>query len=158
MGLFADDGPESDFVFEGSYFDERVNTDDVERDDLPMRFTSVHRTAETYARLLEGSGFAIERIREVGDPDPASRYHRVPLFLHLTCLAPPWRPSDRRLFHIAWPGEWEELSTKGRREPPSLGAEGFVHLSTAAQVVASTERHYPPDGDLLLLELDPRGP
>lgn len=41
--------------------------------------------------------------------------------------------------------------------PPSLESEGFVHLSTARQVLGSTERHYAGDADLVLIEIDPDG-
>ncbi len=155
-GAFVAPGPaRSPFVLAESYFERRIIRDDIERDGRSMRFVSEHRTIEFYARLLEDAGFVIEMVREVGDPDPEARYHRVPLFLHLAATVAPWRPRDRRLFHIAWPAEWRELEAEGQRSPPSLATEGFVHLSTVSQVVGSTERHFPSDAELLLIELDP---
>lgn len=64
-------------------------------------------------------------------------------------------PNDRRLFHIATPEDAATLAADDVLHPPSLASEGFVHLSTARQVVGSTERHFPPEADLVLLELDP---
>ncbi|MEM7338302.1 MAG: DUF952 domain-containing protein [Actinomycetota bacterium] len=64
-------------------------------------------------------------------------------------------PSSARLFHIASPEVAERLEANGVVEPPSLASEGFVHLSTVAQVVVSTERHFAVDAELCLVELDP---
>ncbi|MCM3883450.1 DUF952 domain-containing protein [Frankia sp. R82] len=40
--------------------------------------------------------------------------------------------------------------------PASLGAEGFIHFSTPAQVVATANRYYRGRDDLLLVVVDPR--
>ena len=64
-------------------------------------------------------------------------------------------PDDRRLFHIAAPGDVDALAQAGELHPPSLASEGFVHLSTARQVVGTTERHFDVDAELVLIELDP---
>jgi SAM-dependent methyltransferase len=85
----ASDGePELDrrFVVDGSYFTERRYADDIVRDGLPMRFESEHRPIESYSRALEYAGFAIEAIREVGDPDPDDKWSRMPLFLDLRAV------------------------------------------------------------------------
>ena len=74
------------FVVRGSYFAVRRYVDDIVRDGLPMRFESEHRPIETYARALERAGFAIEALREVGEPDPASKWSRMPLFLDLRAV------------------------------------------------------------------------
>ena len=73
----------------------------------------------------------------------------------------PWR-SPSWLYHLALRGDWNTarqagaylISTRGQ----SLEQVGFVHLSTAQQVVATAERFYGdvPAGELLLLSLDPR--
>jgi hypothetical protein len=70
----------------GSYFVERRYADDIVRDGLPMRFESEHRPLESYARALEDAHFAIEAIREVGEPDPTSKWSRMPLFLDLRAV------------------------------------------------------------------------
>jgi SAM-dependent methyltransferase len=74
--------PTRPFVIRGSYFEQAHYVDDIERDGLPMKFSSAHRPVETYSRAFEESGFGIDAIREVGDPDPADSWHRLPLFLH----------------------------------------------------------------------------
>src|SRR5262249_49418938 len=90
-GGFAHAGPrerEEDrrFVVEDSYFDERLYADDIVRDGLAMRFESAHRPIESYSRALEDAGFAIEAIREVGEPDPHDKWSRIPLFLDLRAV------------------------------------------------------------------------
>ncbi len=58
------------------------------------------------------------------------------------------------MFHIASPEDAERLRGDGVLAPPSLEAEGFVHCSTAEQVVATTARYFEPDASLVLIELD----
>lgn len=60
------------------------------------------------------------------------------------------------LLHIASIDEWEAARRVGELRPPSLEAEGFVHLSTAAQVLGPAGRYYAGRSDMLLLELDPK--
>ncbi len=64
------------------------------------------------------------------------------------------------IFHLALIDEWDravanggpyERSTIGR----SLAEEGFIHCSTAAQVVTTAERFYSQRDDVLVLEIDP---
>jgi hypothetical protein len=74
------------FRIDGSYFADRRYGDDIERDGLRMRFESEHRSIESYARALEDAGFAIEVLREVGDPDPADKWSKIPLFLDLRAV------------------------------------------------------------------------
>ncbi len=76
------------FVIDGSYLAPRRYADDVESNTLPMRFESMHRPFESYARAFETAGFVIETLREVGVPDANDKWFRVPLFL------------DARLRHI----------------------------------------------------------
>jgi SAM-dependent methyltransferase len=80
------DGLDRSFRIEGSYFANRHYADDVERDGLRMRFESEHRSIESYARALEHAGFAIEALREVGDPDPDDKWSKIPLFLDLRAV------------------------------------------------------------------------
>ena len=74
------------FVVNDSYLAERPYADDIVRDGLSMRFESIHRPIESYTRALEDAGFAIEAIREIGDPDPDDKWSRVPLFLDLRAV------------------------------------------------------------------------
>jgi SAM-dependent methyltransferase len=71
------------FRIDSSYFEERRYADDVERDGLTMRFESEHRSIESYSRALEDAGFAVEALREIGDPDPYDKWSKIPLFLDL---------------------------------------------------------------------------
>lgn len=84
-GAFAGPRPTQDaaFVIEGSYLAPRRYADDVEHDGLRMRFVGDHRSIEDWSGLIEAAGLIVEAVREVGSPDPADRWHRIPLFLHL---------------------------------------------------------------------------
>ena len=74
------------FVIDGSWFERRALADTCERDGYTMTFHSQHRPLQAYAEALADAGFLIERIREVGDPSPADKWHRIPLFLHIRAL------------------------------------------------------------------------
>lgn len=59
------------------------------------------------------------------------------------------------LYKIFRRPEWDQFMTAGR----SLGApvdlaDGYIHLSTAAQVTGTAARHFAGEGDLVLLALD----
>jgi SAM-dependent methyltransferase len=84
-GTFTEqpDDIEAPFVITGSYTDTFRYADDIERDGLTMTFHSYHRPLTSYARALRNAGFVIETLEEVTDDDPADRWSRVPLFLHL---------------------------------------------------------------------------
>lgn len=155
-GRFDVDERPATFTFDGRYYDVRGNIDAVSRDGLSMRFASRHLPLERYGQLLESAGFLIETVREPTTADPGSRWYDLPLFLHLVAVKPPvFARLDRRLFHIAAAADAARLLGEGTLTPPSLAAEGFVHCSTAVQVVASTERHLAGVTDLVLVELDP---
>jgi SAM-dependent methyltransferase len=77
---------ERQFVVRGSYLSEYRYADVVERGELPMRFESAHRPLEAYTRALEDAGFAIEALREVTEPEPGSKWYRIPLFLDLRAV------------------------------------------------------------------------
>ena len=70
-------------MYQSSYFVDRHYADDVEREGVQMRFESRHRSVEAYSLALEAAGFVIEALREVGDPNPESKWNRIPLFLHV---------------------------------------------------------------------------
>jgi len=57
------------------------------------------------------------------------------------------------LLHIAEPDVWAAADDVYR--PASLATEGFVHCSTAEQVVATGRRYYAGRTGLLLLTIDP---
>jgi SAM-dependent methyltransferase len=79
-------GPEDatrPFVIDGSWFERRTLADTCERGGYTMTFHSEHRPLHDYTGPLLDAGFVIERLREVGDPDPTDKWHRIPMFLHL---------------------------------------------------------------------------
>ncbi len=83
------DGPDDGsrpFVVEGSWFDRRALADTCERDGFTMTFHTEHRPLRDYVDALAEGGFLIERIREVSEPDPADKWHRIPLFLHMRAV------------------------------------------------------------------------
>jgi len=60
-----------------------------------------------------------------------------------------------RLFHIVARDAWTRvLSRGGPWSPPSLDAEGFVHLSFAEQLQGTLDLHFPGPDALVLLEVD----
>jgi SAM-dependent methyltransferase len=74
------------FVIEGSWFERRMLADTCERGGHTMTFHSEHRPLHDYTDALADGGFLIERIREVNDSDTASKWNRLPLFLHLRAV------------------------------------------------------------------------
>lgn len=87
-GRFAP-GPEEatrPFVVTGSWFDHVKESETIERDGYTMTFWSAHRPTHDYTDALADAGFLIERLREVTDPRPAEKWHRIPLFLHLRAV------------------------------------------------------------------------
>ena len=58
------------------------------------------------------------------------------------------------IFHIAEQSAWDTAQTTGSYSVASLHAEGFIHLSTAAQYTATANRYYQGRRDLVLLEVD----
>jgi SAM-dependent methyltransferase len=84
-GHFEERTPEAPFVIRASYFEERHYADHVERDGLPMTFTSVHRPLEVLFASLQAAGLIVDRLAEVGDTTAplGDRWQRIPLFLHL---------------------------------------------------------------------------
>jgi SAM-dependent methyltransferase len=74
------------FAIEGSWFDRKALSDTCERDGFTMTFHSEHRPLQAYSDALADAGFVMERIREVGVPDPADKWHRIPLFLHIRAI------------------------------------------------------------------------
>jgi SAM-dependent methyltransferase len=88
-GAFESEDADSSFVIRGSYLDQFLYTDEIERDGLPMTFHSEHRPIEAYARALEDAGFVVDAIREPrhhGGEGKDLRWSRVPLFLHIRAV------------------------------------------------------------------------
>lgn len=60
-----------------------------------------------------------------------------------------------RLFHITTGEAWAAAQATGAYRAPSLATHGFIHLSSAAQWLATANRFYRGQPDLLLLVIDP---
>ncbi len=60
-----------------------------------------------------------------------------------------------RLFHITTAREWATARMAGVYRAPSLETEGFIHLSTEAQWLATANRFFRGQHDLVLLLLRP---
>lgn len=63
--------------------------------------------------------------------------------------------SSMRLFHFIPQALWSALHGPAYA-PPSLVAEGFIHLSAEHQLAGTLETHFADTAKLLLLELDPK--
>jgi uncharacterized protein (DUF952 family) len=59
------------------------------------------------------------------------------------------------ILHITTRAAWEGAQTLGEYRAPSLETEGFIHCSTAAQVLRVANRFYPAVPGLILLWIDP---
>lgn len=59
------------------------------------------------------------------------------------------------LVHLCSNEEWRAAQARGEHRPQSLGANGFVHLSTPEQVHLPANRLYSGRTDLVLLRIDP---
>jgi uncharacterized protein (DUF952 family) len=59
------------------------------------------------------------------------------------------------ILHITSRTEWDAAPEAGEYTAPSLTEEGFIHCSTAPQVVDTAERYYRGRDDLVLLRIDP---
>lgn len=58
------------------------------------------------------------------------------------------------ILHIVKRGEWEDAIRNGKYAPASLEAEGFIHCSTAAQVVETANLFFQGQRDLMIVCLD----
>ena len=59
------------------------------------------------------------------------------------------------IYKILRRSEWEVLKSAGRTEgAPVDRADGFIHFSTAAQVVETAARYFAEESDLVLVAVD----
>jgi uncharacterized protein (DUF952 family) len=59
-----------------------------------------------------------------------------------------------RLFHLITESDWALAQQLGQWKPPSLEAQGFVHLSEREQVEGTARRFYAGRNDMVLLEIE----
>jgi len=63
--------------------------------------------------------------------------------------------SGNVLFHITKRAAWEQAAEFGAYQSASLESNGFIHLSTAAQIVETANRFFRGQTGLVLLVVDP---
>jgi ubiquinone/menaquinone biosynthesis C-methylase UbiE len=85
-GRFERKAEDAAFVMTEPYMDVRRYTDTAARGGLDMTFHSCHRPLGGYFSALEAAQLLVERVAEVTDPSANSRWHRIPLFLHLRAM------------------------------------------------------------------------
>ena len=59
-----------------------------------------------------------------------------------------------QLWHICKSVAWRQAQTEGAYRPESLATEQFIHCSTREQYVATANRYYAGERDMVLLEID----
>ena len=59
------------------------------------------------------------------------------------------------ILHITTRYYWETAKNIGTYRSDSLATEGFIHCSTAAQVLGSANRFFKDKKDLVILSIDP---
>lgn len=59
------------------------------------------------------------------------------------------------IYHITTRADWVMATRSGQYVAPSLKTDGFIHCSTAAQVVPVAEKFYNGQTGLVLLVIDP---
>lgn len=62
--------------------------------------------------------------------------------------------NEAEVYHIVPREEWEAAQAKGEYRPASVGAQGFVHCSTRAQVAPTANRYFHGEDGLVLLCID----
>lgn len=60
------------------------------------------------------------------------------------------------ILHIARRAEWDSARTRGSYRTAAFGQDGFIHCSTLAQAVATANRFFHGQRDLVLLHIDER--
>ena len=58
------------------------------------------------------------------------------------------------ILHITSRSAWENAKTLGTYRSDSLATEGFIHCSTAAQVIGSANRFFKGRENLIILSID----
>ena len=82
-------GPRPPFVIRDAYTEPRHYTNTRTRDGLSMTYHGIHRPLHAYTEALADAGLVIERLREQTSDDPADKWYRIPLFLHIVASRRP---------------------------------------------------------------------
>ena len=64
------------------------------------------------------------------------------------------RYSERYIYHITESESWEKASVNSIYRSETLDTEGFIHCSTAKQIVGTANRFYRDRNNLVLLCID----
>ena len=69
----------------------------------------------------------------------------------------PPKPAKRTLvFKVLRPAEWAAFEAEGRFEgSPDDRRDGFIHLSTAAQLAGTIDRHFAGEPEVVILAFEP---
>lgn len=69
---------------------------------------------------------------------------------------PDRQPHQPPIYHMCWRQEWADAQARGAYPGSSQDrADGFMHFSTAGQIVGSAAKHRAGQAGLVLLEVDP---
>ncbi|RSM74796.1 class I SAM-dependent methyltransferase [Kibdelosporangium aridum] len=82
-GFVEGDEVDRPYVIAKPYYEHRQEVFVIDKDGLTMTFHNAHRPLQEYTEALADAGFAITRLREPTNPDPASAWSRMPLFLNI---------------------------------------------------------------------------
>src|SRR5579863_7749435 len=63
---------------------------------------------------------------------------------------------DPLILHILNRAQWAAAQLRGYYRPASLETEGFIHCSMIDQLVATANKYYRGQGDLLVLRIEER--
>jgi uncharacterized protein (DUF952 family) len=58
------------------------------------------------------------------------------------------------IFHLITTKHWEQISDKTDYAPESLSTEGFIHCSTAEQLITTANRFFSEENELVILHVD----
>lgn len=61
----------------------------------------------------------------------------------------------KEIYHITRQKDWKSAKDAGVYTPQSLQSEGFIHCSTKEQILATANRRFAGQKDLLLLVINP---
>lgn len=59
------------------------------------------------------------------------------------------------IFHITRSSDWQQAKQQGSYTSDSLSSEGFIHCSKPGQILATANRFYAGQNDLMLLAIVP---
>lgn len=64
------------------------------------------------------------------------------------------KTTEALIYHLLPPADWEQAQHQGDYRPVSLGAEGFIHLSTRSQVANTLANFFSGHTGLIMLAVE----